>query len=373
MGRFSNNGPRSYKKHWVVFVAIAFIIILRFFDDVSVKILDAYFFLTKPAQIVSEFSKNVGNTQDNLKIIEELRTNNITLIHKLNTLKYLEFENKKLLTLLGIRRVKGYEFIGAKVTMNIDYEKKDNFIFIDKGKNYNIKEGSAVINADGLIGRIIQVGNEWSRVMLMQNIKSKLPILMVKANVEALISGDSKNAVVEIMAENKKLVEGDDVITSGTGELLPKGIVVGTYTKGKIISHVNYSNLDYVLIIQESKDADAYDVFAKDSTLKKLASKYLPSLFGADGKIKNETDLIAPPSTKTPVENTEISHIKKPNPSDTAKNETLPAEKKPEPQVKKEAEKIEKTTVNSGNPDDKVQNLKASEKKVYTIQGNQIL
>jgi len=370
MGRFSNNGPRSTKKTWIVIVAILFIIIIRFFDDVSVKILDAYFFLTKPAQIVSELSKNVGNTQDNLKIMSELRTNNITLLHKLNTLKYLEFENKKLLTLLGIRRVKGYEFIGAKVTVNIDYEKKDNFIFIDKGKNYNIKEGSAVINADGLIGRIIQVGNEWSRVMLVQNIKSKLPILMVKADVEALISGDSKNAVVEIMSENKKLIEGDEVITSGTGELLPKGIVVGTYTKGKIISHVHYDNLDYVLIVQENKDADAYDVFAKDSTLKKLASKYLPSLFGADGKIKNEVDLNTTATKKSSTENTQSSSI---NNSNIIKNEPSPTEKKIELSAQKETENTEKNTNNSENPSDKVQNLKASEKKVYTIQGNQIL
>ena len=289
MGRFSNsNGPKSGKKWWVIALAIVFIFAIKFFDEVSVKILDAYFFLTKPAQIVSELSKNVNSTQDNLKIIEELRTKNITLLHEVNTLKFLEFENKKLLTLLGIKRVKGYEFIGAKVTVNIDYEKKDNFIFIDKGKESSIKEGSAVINADGLIGRITQVGNNWSRVMLVQNLKSRVPVLMIKSDVEALISGDSKDAVVEIVSENKKLLDGDKVITSGTGELFPKGIVVGTYKNNKVISSVNYDNLDYVLVVQENKDAEADDVFSRDSTLKKIAHKYLPSLFNEDGKVVNE-------------------------------------------------------------------------------------
>lgn len=369
MGRFSNHGPKSYKKTWIVVIAVVFIFAIKFFDEVSIKILDAYFFLTKPAQIVSELSKNVNNTQDNLKVMEELRTNNITLLHKVNKLKHLEFENKKLLTLLGIRRIKGYELIGAKVTVNVDYKKEANFIFIDKGKNYNIKEKSAVINADGLIGIVTQVGSDWSRVMLVHNTKSKVPVLMVKAQVEALVSGDSENSVVEIMAENKKLIEGDEVITSGTGEILPKGIVVGTYTNGKIISNVKYENLDYVLILQENKDVDAYDVFEKDSTLKKLASKYLPSFFGTDGKLKNPDDIKPISDTKSADKNITEKSITE----NASKKETEKAKVSEEKPAQKETEKVSKTADNSSTSADKVQNLKASEKKVYTIENNQIL
>lgn len=270
-----NSKKRKFKfviRFLILIILISILLTFKSFDFIKVKILDVYFFLTKPAQIVTDISKNVNSVIEYQKILEDIKTENIKLLHKVNELKYIKFENEKLRKLLSLEKFTGYKYVGARIKMKIDYEKKDNFIFIDKGLESGIKIGDAVINGLGLVGRITQIGSDWSRVMLINNIGAKIPVLMQKSKVEALISGDSELAMVELVSENKELVENDTVVTAGTGESFPRGILVGKYQNKKIIPFVNYKNLDYVVVLsqcEKKKIANQNDLNMNDNQIEK--------------------------------------------------------------------------------------------------------
>lgn len=270
-----NSKKRKFKfviRFLILIILISILLTFKSFDFIKVKILDVYFFLTKPAQIVTDISKNVNSVIEYQKILEDIKTENIKLLHKVNELKYIKFENEKLRKLLSLEKFTGYKYVGARIKMKIDYEKKDNFIFIDKGLESGIKIGDSVINGLGLVGRITQIGSDWSRVMLINNIGAKIPVLMQKSKVEALISGDSELAMVELVSENKELVENDTVVTAGTGESFPRGILVGKYQNKKIIPFVNYKNLDYVVVLsqcEKKKIANQNDLNMNDNQIEK--------------------------------------------------------------------------------------------------------
>ena len=152
-----NSKKRKFKfviRFLILIILISILLTFKSFDFIKVKILDVYFFLTKPAQIVTDISKNVNSVIEYQKILEDIKTENIKLLHKVNELKYIKFENEKLRKLLSLEKFTGYKYVGARIKMKIDYEKKDNFIFIDKGLESGIKIGDAVINGLGLVGRI---------------------------------------------------------------------------------------------------------------------------------------------------------------------------------------------------------------------------
>lgn len=270
----NNTHEKKRSKYGFVFKIIIFVVLLisimsfNIFDFIRVKVIDCFFFLTKPAQMLTELSSNMQLANDNSRIIDEIKTKNIALLHKVNELNYLKFENEKLRKLLQIEKFNGYDAIGAKINFNINYEKKENFVFINKGTSNGLKIGNAVINEKGLIGRITQIGNDWSQVMLVQNLGTKLPVLMTNSKVEALISGDSKDAIVEFVSENKEILDNDTVVTAGNGELFPRGIPIGIYKNKKISLFAITKNLDHVVVLKEKTQT-------KDDS-KKIDPKYIP-------------------------------------------------------------------------------------------------
>lgn len=270
----NNTHEKKRSKYGFIFKIIIFVILLisimsfNVFDFIRVKVIDCFFFLTKPAQMLTELSSNMQLANDNSKIIDEIKTKNIALLHQVNELNYLKFENEKLRKLLQIEKFNGYDAVGAKINFNINYEKKENFVFINKGSANGLKIGSAVINEKGLIGRITQIGSDWSQVMLVQNLGTKLPVLMVNSKVEALISGDSKDAIVEFVSENKEILDNDTVVTAGNGELFPRGIPIGIYKNKKISLFAITKNLDHVVVLKEKLQT-------KDDS-KKIDPKYIP-------------------------------------------------------------------------------------------------
>lgn len=270
----NNTHEKKRSKYGFLLKIIVFVIVLvsimsfNMFDFIRVKVIDCFFFLTKPAQMLTELSSNMQLANDSSKIIDEIKTKNISLLHQVNELKYLRFENEKLRKLLQIEPFNGYESIGAKINFNINYEKKENFIFINKGDSDGLKIGNSVINEKGLIGRITKIGHDWSQVMLVQNLGTKLPVLMVNSKVEALISGDSKDAIVEFVSENKEILDNDTVVTAGNGELFPRGIPIGIYKNKKISLFAVTKNLDHVVVLKEK-------IQTKDDS-KKIDEKYIP-------------------------------------------------------------------------------------------------
>lgn len=144
-----------------------------------------------------------------------------------------------------------------------------NTLTIDKGKTSGIKEGMAVITKAGLVGKVSKVYSSTSEIKLITsidaNFKVSVGIKVDDKDTYAILNGyDSKNGLLKVVGVDKSLnIEKDtQVVTSGLGDLFPRGIYVGTveiqendkYDLSKTIylkTAQDFNNIHYVSILKE--------------------------------------------------------------------------------------------------------------------------
>jgi rod shape-determining protein MreC len=85
----------------------------------------------------------------------------------------------------------------------------------------------------GLVGRIAGVGPSMSRVMLLTDVESRTPVMIARTNGRAILTGDGgANPALAYLRTHDALQEGDRVLTSGDGGVIPRGLPVGTAVRG---------------------------------------------------------------------------------------------------------------------------------------------
>lgn len=103
-----------------------------------------------------------------------------------------------------------------------------NTMIVDAGRRQHIKPGEAVIDDRGMIGRIFVVGDHTSWVILLSDLNSRIPVSIQPGNVQAMLTGDNSGApLLVVSAQGARLRNGQQVVTSGDGELVPAGLAVG--------------------------------------------------------------------------------------------------------------------------------------------------
>ncbi|AVP37244.1 rod shape-determining protein MreC [Staphylococcus felis] len=149
----------------------------------------------------------------------------------------LKSENEKLKKELDMSDIAKYNPISAAVIAR-QPDQWLNTIVIDKGQKAGIKENMAVMTSDGLIGRVAKVNQFSSKVNLIST-KGRTNRLSVNIQhdsdeVFGLIDhyDDEKNRlIISDIDDNDDVEKGDQVLTSGLGDQLPKGLYVGEVEK----------------------------------------------------------------------------------------------------------------------------------------------
>jgi rod shape-determining protein MreC len=164
-------------------------------------------------------------------------------LEKLKSKKYetifLEAENKRLKKVLNDINYSS-ELVIAKVLI----DKQSPFlrsIIINKGSKNNINKGMAVLSDSYLLGKVVEVNYTTSRVLLLSDLNSKIPVTIEPGSIQSILSGDGeKSGVLLYIKDNFLIVEESIIYTSGTGGLLKSGIPIG-----KIIQNENQNNVNF--------------------------------------------------------------------------------------------------------------------------------
>lgn len=165
-----------------------------------------------------------------------LRAENEALRNEIHTLQewqqtalMLQAENDSLRDLLNVQESDaGPKFITARVIADTSSSYAKSLI-INAGLKAGVREGQCVIAADGLIGRVLEQGQDTARVLLLEDINSRVPVLVEGSNERAVLAGQNENApVLEHLRSEHQVKEGERVITSGLGGVFPYGLAVGT-------------------------------------------------------------------------------------------------------------------------------------------------
>jgi len=128
-------------------------------------------------------------------------------------------------------------------------------VTIDAGRKHKVESGYPVIDADGLIGRIVDVGPDAARVLLATDINSRIPVVVGPKAVRAILAGDnSAEPRLIYLADGAKVSPGDDVSTSGVGGLFPAGLRLGsvaddTSSEPRVALKADLDRLDYVSVL----------------------------------------------------------------------------------------------------------------------------
>jgi len=106
-------------------------------------------------------------------------------------------------------------------------------VIVNAGAGRGVSNGSAVIGGSGLIGRVISTGRTTSRVLLVTDLDSRIPVFVGAGRYRALLAG-TNGPILSLMylPASALLKSGDPVITSGEGRLLPQGLYVGQVRLG---------------------------------------------------------------------------------------------------------------------------------------------
>lgn len=274
---------KEFEKRYLLIIVIVVIAILLVVLSVALK-KDRN--LSVPEKIIKDsgtFIVNVVSSPLNFikeKLRENKEKNDIyekykELKQKEEKIKSIEAENNNLqeevnklkdtLELNTVLSDKVYKN-ATIVNRNIDYWYDE--VTIDKGKKNGIKKDMAVINNDGLIGKITTVSNYYSTVKLLanENMSDKISVKIKIGDEYAygLISkynAKNNSYTVEGISESLKIPKGSEVVTTGMGDIFPSGLLVGYVKKvttdnfdlskvAVVESSVDFNDLDYVSVLK---------------------------------------------------------------------------------------------------------------------------
>jgi len=199
-----------------------------FFTDISSSVLSI---IGIPVSSVTQAAGKINSIIFMYSENKNLKLEN-TELYKWKDLGHkLLAENQELRHLLNASKTITHSFITAKVISNSagSYNKT---ITLNVGKKHGISIGNAVTNNFGMVGRIVEVGSKVSRVLLITDLNSQIPVYFEKTRHNAILIGQNSDFLeIKYLKPRVYLLDKDRLITSGDGGLLPRGLVVGEYIK----------------------------------------------------------------------------------------------------------------------------------------------
>jgi rod shape-determining protein MreC len=188
--------------------------------------------------------------EENLRLAEENRK----LLQWQQVALKLSAENEAMRGLLKVVPERGVSYVTARLIGNSggSYVRT---AMVNAGTEQGAARGQAAIAEGGLIGRLTEVGGRASRVLLITDLNSRIPVVIPASRTSAVLAGDNSDRPLLMFAsEPKALRIGDRVVTSGEGGVFPPGLPVGIVTAleaggARVEPHAELAQLDYVLLV----------------------------------------------------------------------------------------------------------------------------
>ncbi len=195
--------------------------------------------VSKPTNYVTGFFENLQDLTNTYQENKALKPRTEKLASLEAKVQELTKENKELRDVLGEKKsLRDYEPLPATV-IGRNPDRWHEMIIIDKGKINGIKKNMAVVTANGLIGKVKSVTQFSSTVQLLSSMDPKNRISAIvqgETDINGLVEGydnEKKLLMVKAIPSGAKVEKGQTVITSGLGDVFPKGLMIGKVVEVK--------------------------------------------------------------------------------------------------------------------------------------------
>jgi rod shape-determining protein MreC len=185
-----------------------------------------------------------------------LREQNLRLLDWQSAARQLSLENAALRQLLRMRVDPDRP---TAVTGRVVGDAGGPFVhtvLVDVGAEHGVARGMAAVNERGLIGRVIEVGRQSARVLLLTDFNSRIPVMVEPSRDQAILAGNNtRRPSLAFLPLNPRLAVGNRVVTSGRGGVLPPGLEIGTVTAidetGVAVAPlVDFARLEYLRLLE---------------------------------------------------------------------------------------------------------------------------
>lgn len=162
--------------------------------------------------------------------------------------------NDRYKALLGLRTDPPIPMVAARIVTD-SRGPFANARLANTGAEKGVREGHPVVSENGLVGRVVGVSRDVSRILLLTDVSSRTPVMVDRTNARAILTGDGgPNPRLEYLRGQDPVREGDRVVTSGDGGLMPRGLPVGVAAKGmdgrwRVVLGADTAAIDYVRIL----------------------------------------------------------------------------------------------------------------------------
>ncbi|MCX7300140.1 MAG: rod shape-determining protein MreC [Rhodobacterales bacterium] len=167
----------------------------------------------------------------------------------------LEQENAKLLDLNNVRLDPELTFVTGVVMADSGSPFRQS-VLLNVGARDGILDGWPVMDGIGLVGRISGVGEKTSRVILLTDTSSRIPVIILRSGQRAIVAGDNTIYPPIDFLENPDVVRpGDRVVSSGDGGLFPPDLLVGQVALGndrrlRVRLAADYERLEFLRVLR---------------------------------------------------------------------------------------------------------------------------
>lgn len=236
--------------------------------DTLAPVLDS---LSRPADIVRAAQQLWTDWLAQHDEIQQLRAENARLKSWQQTGSALLVENQNLKQLLNFHA----EPVASSMTARVIAHTGAPFaahLIVTAGSRDGVKRNMAAVTDDGLVGRVIEVGDWSSRILLLTDPESRVPVMSADGALQAVIAGDgSQTLQTRYLPADAPISDGQRFVTSGHGGLLPPSLPVamssiGTDGKLRWLPAANISQVHYLRLVDYSLAGGEANPYARQLT-----------------------------------------------------------------------------------------------------------
>lgn len=224
--------------------------------DVAAPVLDL---ISQPVSVFAHYARGLHRLAELKAENQRLRAENERLRRWQLHAQRLDGENEALRKLLRFKPEPAVTTVSARVIADTG-SAFVRTVLINAGTREGVAAGQTVVNGQGLVGRVAQVASRSARVLLITDLKSKVPVIVGEVRRRAILAGDNSDLPrLEHVDGETPVANGDLVLTSGHGGVFPPGIPVGRVTgaKGGVVrvrALAAWDQLEFVRVVGRQEE-----------------------------------------------------------------------------------------------------------------------
>lgn len=251
----------------VVFVSVALLILWRSdnprLERLRLSLADTFTpslsFLSQPIAFASGVARDYRDFLDVYNQNRELRREIQSLRAWRGTARQLEEQNAQLRALNNVRLAPQSTFVSGDVIADSGGPFLQSAL-VNVGARDGVVDGSAAVDGNGLVGRVVGVGKRATRLLLLTDFSSRVPVLVQPSGRRAILAGDGTPApLLEFLESPDEVSPSNLVRTSGDGGVFPPNLPVGRLlaTRGggwRVSLGADYARLEFVRLLRYAPD-----------------------------------------------------------------------------------------------------------------------